>query len=70
MPVAKYADNGNAITDAEVKKYLNEYRRRAGFALVREMLEDRTAKLLRRYAGIDSSVYGFARSSYFWLKSH
>jgi hypothetical protein len=69
IPVAKYADNGNAITDAEVKKYLNEYRSRAGFSLVKEMLEERTAKLLRRYAGIDSSVYGFARSSYFWLKS-
>jgi hypothetical protein len=32
--VTKYGDNGKAITDEEVRKYLNEYRRRAGFQLI------------------------------------
>ena len=67
--VTKYGDNGRAITDEEVRKYFNEYRRRAGFELIREMMEDRTAKFLRRYAGMDSFAYKIPRSIYFKLRS-
>ena len=62
--VAKYADNGMAETDVEVRKYLAEYRRRAGIDYVVSALEDKSRDFLLRFAMQDSAIYKMMKSFY------
>jgi hypothetical protein len=65
--VAKYADNGHARSEAELRAYFREYRRRTGsFDFLRERLIEVSANRFRAWFEMDSEVYRFARRAY-WL---
>lgn len=67
--VAKYGDNGLAETDAEIRKYLAEYRRRAGLDYVVSALEDKSRDFIMRFAAQDSAVYKMAKKLYVsWIR--
>jgi hypothetical protein len=63
--VTKYADNGRARTDAELRAYFAEYRRRLGVTTwLRSTLEQRAKDSLRARLAADSPVYRRARRAY------
>ncbi|HEY3669388.1 MAG TPA: MBL fold metallo-hydrolase [Acidimicrobiia bacterium] len=63
--VTKYADNGRARTDAELRAYFAEYRRRLGItAWLRSSLEQRAKDTVRTRLSADSPVYEKARQVY------
>ena len=63
--VTKYADNGRARTDAEVRAYFAEYRRRLGLTTwLRSSLEQRAKDSVRARLSADSPVYRRARRAY------
>jgi hypothetical protein len=63
--VTKYADNGRARTDAELRAYFAEYRRRLGVtAWLRATLEQRAKDSVRARLSADSPVYQRARRAY------
>ena len=62
--VAKYGDNGMVETDEEVRKYLAEYRRRAGLDYLVSTLEDKSRDFLMRFAMQDSAIYKIVKSIY------
>jgi len=62
--VTKYADNGGAHTEAEVREYLAEYRRRAGpGAWMRAAFTDRARDALRARLPADSATFRIARDA-------
>jgi hypothetical protein len=63
--VTKYADNGGARTDDELRAYFAEYRRRLGLtAWLRGTLEQRAKDTVRARLSADSPVYQRARRAY------
>jgi len=63
--VTKYADNGRARTDAELRAYFAAYRRRLGLAAwLRGALEQRAKDGVRARLSADSPVYQRARRAY------
>ena len=55
--VTKYADNGRARSDAELREYFAEYRRRLGFvAWLRGAVEQRAKDAMRSRVSADSLV--------------
>jgi hypothetical protein len=63
--VTKYADNGRARTDDELRAYFAEYRRRLGLtAWLRGALEQRAKDSVRARLSADSPVYQRARRAY------
>jgi len=63
--VTKYADNGRARTDAELRAYFAEYRRRLGVATwLRSSLEQRAKDSVRSRVAADSPAYQRARRLY------
>ena len=61
--VTKYADNGRARTDAELRAYFAEYRRRLGLTTwLRSALEQRAKDSVRARLSADSPVYQRARA--------
>jgi len=66
--VAKYGDNGVAETNAEVKAYLAEYRKRAGFDYIASAFEDKSRDFIMRFAAQDSKLYKLAKSIYVSLR--
>ncbi len=63
--VTKYADNGRARTDAELRAYFAEYRHRLGVATwLRSSLEQRAKNSVRARLSADSPVYRRARRVY------
>lgn len=62
--VAKYADNGQAETEAEIEKYLAEYRRRAGIDYIISSLEDQSRNFLTRFAKQDTPIYKMMKQLY------
>jgi hypothetical protein len=67
--VTKYADNGRARTDAELRAYFAEYRRRLGIsAWLRSTLEQKAKDSLRSRLSADSPAYRTARRAYARVK--
>ena len=63
--ITKYADNGRARTDAELRAYFAEYRRRLGVTTwLRSSLEQRAKDSVRTRFSSDSPVYQRARQVY------
>jgi hypothetical protein len=62
--VAKYGDNGGAETEAEVEKYLAEYRRRSGIDYFINALEDQSRNFLTRFAKQDTPIYKMMKQLY------
>jgi len=63
--VTKYADNGRARTDAELRAYFAEYRRRLGLAAwLRSAVETRAKDGVRARVPANSSVYRTAKRAY------
>jgi hypothetical protein len=62
--VAKYGDNGLAETEAEIAKYLAEYRRRAGIDYLLSSLEDQSRNFLTRFAKQDTPIYKMMKQLY------
>ena len=65
--VAKIADNGRAQTRAEVREYMKEYRRRAGFALTRRILFEQSIRAFMRLSK-ESPLYKAGRFVYRTLR--
>ena len=66
--VAKFADNGRAQTRAEVREYMKEYRRRAGFALTRRILYEESMRAFKRHVHSESRLYKASRFVYRTLR--
>jgi hypothetical protein len=74
--VAKYADNGNACTLAELDAYFAAYRARDPLGWVRHRFEanvirpmqDNAAQLLRSRVGPDSTLFRAAKKTYWTLR--
>jgi endogenous inhibitor of DNA gyrase (YacG/DUF329 family) len=66
--VAKYGDNGLAETEQEVRLYLAEYKRRAGFEFLLGSLEDKSKDFLIRFIGRDSKLTKVVQSLYFKVR--
>jgi hypothetical protein len=64
----KFGDNGLAETQEEVRRYLAEYRRRAGIEYLLGVLEDKSRDFVVRFAGKNSRVYDALKSAYFQLR--
>jgi hypothetical protein len=63
--VTKYADNGRARTDAELRAYFAEYRRRLGITTwLRSTVEQRAKDGVRARLAADSPLYRTARRVY------
>src|SRR5829696_5684011 len=63
--ITKYADNGRARTDAELRAYFAEYRRRLGVTTwLRTSLEQRAKDSVRTRLSADSPIYQRARRAY------
>jgi len=63
--VTKYADNGRARTDAELRVYFGEYRRRLGLATwLRGAVETRAKDGVRAHVPANSSAYRTAKRAY------
>jgi hypothetical protein len=63
--VTKYADNGRARTDAQLRAYFAEYRRRLGLVTwLRSSLEQRAKDSVRARIASDSPAYRRARRVY------
>ena len=63
--ITKYADNGRARTDAELRAYFAEYRRRLGVTTwLRSSLEQRAKDSVRTRLSADSPLYQRARRAY------
>jgi len=62
--VAKYADNGRAKTDAELKAYWREYRRRNPLAMFKHELSMKTTQRLRNYILADGRLIRLAYAAY------
>jgi hypothetical protein len=58
--VAKYADNGQAESEAELRRYFAAYRR-TDLGYVLEALNEASTDLFRSYVSPDSSLHAFAR---------
>jgi len=65
---AKFGDNGMAETEEEVRRYLAEYRRRAGIEYLLGILEDKSRDFVVRFAGKNTRVYGALKSAYFQFR--
>ena len=67
--ITKYADNGRARTDAELRAYFAEYRRRLGLTTwLRSSLEQRAKDSVRARLSADSPTYQKARVMYTRVK--
>jgi hypothetical protein len=66
--VAKYGDNGQAETEAEIAAYLAEYRRRAGIDYILSALEDQSRNFLTRFAKQDTPLYKMMKQLYVSLR--
>jgi hypothetical protein len=62
--VAKYADNGRARTEAELRRYFQEYRDRAPVAYLRHCLKVWLAYAFRRRVHADSPIFYAARRTW------
>jgi hypothetical protein len=68
--VAKYADNGEARTNEELKAYFSEYRRRmAPLAYVRHQLERQAAGVFRSQVSQESPAYRVAERAFWTARS-
>jgi hypothetical protein len=65
--VAKYADNAGVETDAALRAYMAEYRRRAGLELSVALMAGEIAGAVRRYVDADSWWYRAGKSLYYRL---
>ena len=67
--VTKYGDNGKAKTETQVKKYLKEYRRRAGRQYIYDSFYDFSASIVNRVlSDRGSKVRRFMKSIYYRIK--
>jgi hypothetical protein len=62
--VAKYADNGRAMTEAEVHSYFREYRRRNPIGMFRHELQLKTTQRLRDYVLSNGRLISLATALY------
>lgn len=66
--VAKYADNGGARSNDELRDYFQQYRQRAPFDFLKARVEEHGRDVIRRSFDEDSPVYRAARRSYHLIK--
>lgn len=64
----KFGDNGLAETEEEVRKYLAEYKRRAGIEYLMGVLEDKSRDFIVRFAGKESRLYDKLKAIYFHIR--
>ena len=66
--VTKYADNGQAKSNEEVRAYFRNYMLRAPLDYLRNRIERRITNLVRFSLPEDSLLYSLGLKSYFWAK--
>lgn len=66
--VAKYGDNGGAETHEELRRYLAEYRRRAGLDYIVSAFEDKSKDFITRFAAQDSGLYKLIKRFYVMVR--
>ena len=66
--IAKYGDNGNAENNEEVKKYLEEYKKRMGFELIINGLEGQSKLFLTRILINNPKLLEFTKKIYSVIK--
>lgn len=66
--VAKFADNGQARTRAEVAAYFAAYRSRAPMAYLAHVLERESERVVRKFIRVDTPAFRLAKKTYLFLK--
>jgi hypothetical protein len=66
--VAKYADNGRARTEAELKAYFRAYRRRAMLDYLKWQFERSTERIYRQYVAEDTVAHRVLKAAYWYYK--
>ena len=66
--IAKYADNGRAKTEQQLRQYFRQYRKRAPMEYVRHCLEDGLMNALRRRISTRSRLFHASRHA--WHRIH
>jgi len=64
--VGKYADNGRAKTQEELKAYFREYQQRSALDYLRHRIKSRVIESLRPYVKANPALYQFARRTCWW----
>tara|TARA_B100001094_G_C18086823_1_gene748201 strand:- start:105 stop:1268 length:1164 start_codon:yes stop_codon:yes gene_type:complete len=65
---AKYADNGNAENDQEVKNYIKEYKKRMGYEFFLNAFEGQSKRFLTRILIDNPKLFEFSKKIYINLK--
>ena len=69
--IAKYADNGRAKTEQELRQYFREYRNRAPLGYLRHCLEDGLMTTFRRRVSARSPIFHASRRAWqVWRRIH
>jgi len=66
--VTKYGDNGLAETTEEIKRYLQEYKKRSGIEFIISLFEDKARDFLGRFLDSDSLTFHKIKSVYLSIK--
>jgi hypothetical protein len=66
--VAKFADNGLAETNLELKAYLNEYKKRAGIEFIIDLFADGGHSFLVSYLKRDANLFKKIKSFYYYVR--
>jgi hypothetical protein len=67
--VAKYADNGLAKSNEQVREYFRRYREEAPLDFVKHRIESRAIEMARASLAMDSPLYTVGARTYHWIKS-
>ena len=68
--VTKYADNGRAKTEEELRNYFRAYRQRAPVEYLRHRIQNRVASVARARLDDHSQVYRLAKRAYWFANKH
>ncbi len=66
--ITKYADNGGAETETQLKDYFRHYHEKSGRAWIRENFVTSTSLSIRRLVGKNDSLFRFGRRLYYKMK--
>jgi hypothetical protein len=66
--VARYADNANALTEEELKRYFDEYRKRQPLEWFFHGLESKSVDFFRAKVQGGSPLFEAGKRGYWWIK--
>ena len=66
--ITKFGDNGRAMTEQELAKYFKAYYRKCGVEFIRQLMEEKSGLLFRRYVSKQNPLDLFAKRVYYAMR--